>query len=67
MIHTRRKGKYPHGEDHKEHKLTAEAVMDIRKQYKEGIKQEWLAQKYGVAQGLISKIVNGHVWQHLPM
>ena len=67
MIHTKREGNYPHGEDHVKHKLTDKAVLEIRRQYKEGVKQEWLAQKYGIAQCLVSKIVNGNVWSHLPL
>ena len=63
-----RTGNYPRGEQHREAKLTDAAVLEIRRLYKEeGIKQEWLAKKYGIAQGLVSKIVNGHVWQHLPL
>lgn len=64
----RRSGNYPHGEQHAESKLKEADVLEIKRLYKEeGVKQQWLALKYGVAQGMISKIVNGHVWQHLPM
>ena len=63
----RRNGNYPRGENHKEHKLTEANVLEIRKLYKEGVKQEWLARQFGVRQALISKIVNGHTWQLLPV
>lgn len=66
-MNVKREGNYPHGEEHRKHKLTSDDVMEIRRLYKEGTKQEWLARQFGVRQALISKIVNGHTWQHLPV
>lgn len=61
----KRKGKYHHGEDHVEHKLTDKEVLEIRQLAEDGAKQIWLAKKYGVSQATVSKIINGFVWQHL--
>lgn len=55
------------GENHPKHKLTEHDVMDIRYEYYDGAKQEYLAKKYGVQQPLISRIVNGQTWNHLPV
>lgn len=63
---SKRIGNYPHGESHPESKLTTADVLEIKRLYnEEGVKQQWLAKRFGVAQGMISKIVNGHVWQHV--
>lgn len=48
-------------------KLTDEQVMEIRTRYKgEWGEQGRLALEYGVTQGLVSKIVRGDTWTHLP-
>ena len=58
---------YTRGESHPKHKLTEQDVMNIRYAYYDGAKQEYLAKKYGVKQPLISRIVNGQTWNHLPV
>ena len=62
-----RSGFYPRGEDHIWHRLTEADVMEIRKAYYEGTKQDELAERYGASQCTISKIVNGYTWAHLPV
>lgn len=49
-----------HGSDHARAKLSAQDVKGIRAQYKAGkISQEKLAERYGVAQTTIGRIVRG--------
>ena len=47
------------------HKLTPEAILDIKVSVRSGVLQRVLANKYGIAQGDISHIVNGHYWKHI--
>ena len=53
------------GENHPRAKLKNSDVFDIRRSYKTGEKQVWLARQYGMSQGAISKIINGINWGHL--
>ena len=46
-------------------KLKAEQVVEIRKLYSEGVSGLDLADKFGVFNGSIYKIVNGLSWKHL--
>jgi hypothetical protein len=57
-------GRYQRGSDRPAAKLTDDQVVEIRKAYAGGSKQTDLAHDYGVTQGLISGIVNGHRWRH---
>lgn len=50
------------GETHPSSKLTAEQVATIRKDYAAGVRQQELADRYGVHQPAISRIVNGKRW-----
>lgn len=55
------------GEAHQGSILTEQDVKDIRRLYRAGgITQTKLGEVYGVSQNRISKIVNGHGWQHVP-
>ena len=47
-------------------KLTWGQVVEIRRAYRSGTTQIALAKRYGVDQSLVSRIVNGHYWKHLP-
>lgn len=49
-------------ENRRDNKLTAEKAAKIRKLYASGVKQVILADKYGVTQDHISRIVNHKVW-----
>ncbi len=46
-------------------KLTDSAVVEIRRLYKEGEMQKDLAERFGVANQLISRIVNRKCWVHV--
>lgn len=54
------------GTDHAAAKLTDEQIVEIRETYaRGGVTQVDLAEAFGVAQSLISGIVNGHRWPHV--
>lgn len=46
-------------------KLTREIVLDIKQSCAAGVFQRVMAEKYGIAQGNVSHIVNGHWWAHV--
>lgn len=49
-------------------KLTDKQVLTIRWRYAHtGLTQKGLAAQYGVAQQLVSSIVRGERWPHLPL
>lgn len=58
---------HPRGSDHVHAKLTDERVMDIRSRAANGETQKDLAAAFGVARSLVSSIVNGKAWKHVPM
>ncbi len=66
-VHAYEHGLQDRGESHGRAKLTDAQVTEIRERYsgKWG-EQSALAREYGVSQGLISQIVKGEVWTHLP-
>ena len=43
-------------------KLSVDDVLSIRKHYQAGMKQVWLAMKYGVSQQQISRVLKGDRW-----
>lgn len=54
------------GENHPKCKLSDEEVIEIRLKYIPRIvTQKSLAEEYGVTQGLITKIVNNKIWDHV--
>jgi len=53
------------GEDHYLTKLTDEIVVEIRKEYSEGVSLRRLAQKHNVVEGTIRFIVQRKTWKHL--
>ncbi|QDK01917.1 helix-turn-helix DNA binding domain protein [Arthrobacter phage Vibaki] len=55
---------YQRGSDRPAAKLTDDQIVEIRQAYAHGARQRELAEQYGVTQGLISGIVNGHRWRH---
>ena len=61
---TRQRNKPPHGEDHWWAKLTEADVVEIRERYAAGEKQSTLADKFGVRQAAISRVVSGEHWPH---
>lgn len=53
------------GENHKDSKLTAGEVIEIRLLYKDKNKQKRLAEIYQVSQNCIAKVVNNITWKHI--
>jgi hypothetical protein len=47
-------------------KLTEQDVLKIRKMHASGVMQRVIAEKYGIAQGNVWRIVYRHSWKHLP-
>ena len=67
-VHAYRLGLQRGGEHQGGAKLTDDKVREIRARYKGGNgEQTKLAKEFGVSQGLISQIVRGDVWRHLPV
>lgn len=54
------------GEKHHLAKLTDATVQAIRAESKDGMAQDFLAEKYGVTQPNVSMILSGEHWGHLP-
>lgn len=46
-------------------KLTDDQIVEIRQAVAHGAKQVDVAAEYGISQGLVSGIVNGHRWKHV--
>lgn len=46
-------------------KLTVEDVLDIKRSCAAGVLQRIMGEKYGIAQGDVSHIVNGDWWAHV--
>jgi len=60
------KGRSLKGEKHPGNKLTALDVSQIRARYTPGaIRQEDLAQEFGVNQTTIERIINRKIWKHI--
>ena len=56
------------GENHPHTPLTDRQVMEMRKLYSAGgTSQSELAERFGIAQTTVHKIVIGEVWKHLPV
>lgn len=51
------------GEKNINHRLTAEQADRIREFYKKGVSQQALADRYGVSQNCIFRIVNNLTWK----
>lgn len=63
---TEQKGRaYQKGAARPAAKLTEHDVKQIRQDAANGVKQVDLAAAYGISQGLVSGIVNGHRWKHV--
>lgn len=60
------KGRMAHGENHVRAKLDNSAVIAIRQAFAMGVRQGFLAAKYGIDQSAISNIVRRKKWKHLP-
>ena len=66
--HAIRSGLGGFGSVHGQSKLTETQVLEIRARYGGAWgEQGRLADEYGVTQGLVSKIVRGEIWTHLPL
>ena len=53
------------GEKNGRAKLTEKEVIEIRKNYKNGIKPRYLSKKYNIGVGSIFKIVSRKQWTHI--
>lgn len=56
------------GENHHAHKLTANAVRDIRANYVKGSRTQgsrYFSEKYGVDVSIINDVVNKRIWRHV--
>ncbi len=55
-----------HGEAHRSAKLTKDKVLEIRRAYDAGgVFQRELGQRFGVARGVISRIILRKIWKHV--
>jgi DNA-binding transcriptional regulator YiaG len=67
MTVTESKGRaYQKGSARPAAKLTEADVQQIRSDAAVGMKQRDIADAYGISQGLVSGIVNGTRWKHVP-
>lgn len=55
----------PHGEKHVRAKLTSKDVLKIRDDFKIGVKQNYLANKYSVCKQTINNICHNKIWKHV--
>jgi hypothetical protein len=53
------------GEQNGNAKLTEYAVREIKRQIAAGDKNQAIADRFGITHQMISKIRNGHFWQHV--
>jgi len=58
-------GEFKRGHQHNRAKLNDHQVRRIRRLYANGWTQEYLASKFIISRGHISKIVNRKTWQHI--
>ena len=47
-------------------KLTDEQVVEIRELCRDGVRQDVVAEKFGLTQSGVSQVKNGKAWSHLP-
>jgi hypothetical protein len=59
------KGRHARGSRHHWAKLTEPDVLDIRRRVAAGERQKDLCTEYGVADSLVSRIVNRLIWTHI--
>lgn len=59
------KGRHARGSRHHRSKLTEAEVLEIRQRYAAGALQNELCVKFGVANSVISRIVNRLIWRHI--
>jgi predicted XRE-type DNA-binding protein len=53
------------GESNGNSKLTADQVSEIRRLYADGLTQQAIADRFGIGQQQVSRVVNGKRWTHL--
>ena len=56
----------PPGELHHNARFTENDVLDMRRRYKAGELQKFIAEAYGTRQAVVSKIVRRESWTHVP-
>lgn len=57
--------KLPRGEANGSSKLTKRDVLTIKRTYRPGVSQRSLAERFGVTQAVISRILSGIAWSHV--
>lgn len=68
MQDAKRHGTTTYGEKNVRAKLTSDAVLEIRRRFKEGgITQANLGKLYGVSRPAVGLILSGQRWAHLPI
>ena len=65
-MYARGRGRKSRGEEHWAAKLTDAKVVEIRRRWSDGERQVDLAAEFGVAQQIISQVVNRKLWAHVP-
>lgn len=61
-----RKGRMPHGESHKLHKLSAAQVTEIRQRHSSGESRRALRTDFRISKSQVQRIVTAASWRHLP-
>lgn len=65
MADMARKGRIPHGESHRDAKMTAEKVAEIRQLYAAGGTYKGIARAFGIVPTSVKKIVLRTSWKHI--
>ena len=63
---TPKSGPAAHGERNGASIFTADNIIEVRELYASGVLQKDIAARFGTRQSYVSKIVNHHVWKHIP-
>jgi len=61
----RSKGRVAHGIGHGHAKLTDKEVKELRRLYRSGMRQQALADSFGVSQATVSEAIRGKTWSHV--
>lgn len=57
------KGRLPHGEKHRDAKVTRDQVVEIRRLYRDGTSQRKLATRFGIDKSVVSRLVTRKTWK----
>lgn len=59
------KKRHDFGEDHYNHQLTEEQIVEVRRLKAEGVTYDELERQFGVGRGPLHRIVTGKSWKHV--